>query len=113
MGKSLKEIRRVYLQPTADNEPTKELSDALRSRFANGIINTAVVDEADAALKISARRASSQPNEARVVVVVRAVNANGYVVWPDSRRRGSWKYVGEPGYVAQRIANDLAKAVTK
>jgi hypothetical protein len=111
MGKSLKEIRRVYLQGTADNDSTKQLTDQLRTQLANDGVTISTADSADAALKISAQRASDQPNDSRVVVVIRAVNANGYVVWPDSRRRGSWKYVGQTRFVAQRIANDLKKAV--
>jgi len=111
MGKSLKEIRRVYLQTTADNESTKELTDKLRTQLANASVTISTADDADAAVKISTQRAAGQPNDPRVVVVIRAVNANGYVVWPDSRRRGSWKYVGQPRFVAQRIANDLMKAV--
>jgi hypothetical protein len=113
MGKSLKEIRRVYLQATADNDSTKQLTDELRTQLANAGVTISTVDDADAALKISAQRGSDQPNDARVVAVIRAVNANGYVVWPDARRRGSWKYVGQTRFVAQRIANDLMKAARR
>jgi hypothetical protein len=111
MGKSLQEIRSVYLQATADNAATKNIADELRTQLASARVAIATADDADAALKISAQRASDQPNDSRVVVIIRAVNANGYVVWPDSHRRGSWKYVGQPRFVAQRIANDLMKAV--
>jgi hypothetical protein len=111
MGKSLQEIHSVYLQATVDNASTKNIADELRTQLASARVTIANADDADAALKISAQRASDQPNDSRVVVIIRAVNANGYVVWPDPHRRGSWKYVGQPRFVAQRIANDLRKAV--
>jgi len=113
MGKPLNEIRRVHLQLTTDNEVTREVSEELRARLANGIVATSSIDAADAALKISAQPASNKPDDARIVVIVRAVNANGYLLWPDPRRGGSWKYVGQTRFVAQRIASDLNSAVQK
>lgn len=109
MGKRLDEVRKIYLQPIADNGPTKELSDSLRGRLANGVIASSDADSADAALKISAQPAA----EGRIVVVVRVVNANGYVIWPDSRRGSSWRYSGRPEEVANRIVNDLGRAVKR
>ncbi len=109
-GKTLREIRRVYLQATTDNEDTRKFLNELQARLGKGMITTSDADNADAALKISARRASAQTDK-HVIVIVRAVNASGQVVWPDSRRRGSWKYAGEPGSVAERIATDLTRAV--
>jgi hypothetical protein len=108
-GKVLREVRAVYLQATVDNEATKELLAELTVRLGNGILATANADDADAAMKISARRTS----DSRVTVVLKMVNADGHVVWPESRRGGSWKYVGGPRFVAERIANDLTRAVRR
>jgi hypothetical protein len=108
-GKTLREIRRVYLQATSDNDVTRKFLNELQARLGKGTITTSDADNADAALKISARRAVAESDN-RVIVIVRAVNASGRVVWPDSRRRGSWKYAGESGFVAERIATDLTKA---
>jgi len=113
MGKPLKEVRHVHIQLISDNELAKGFSQELRARLAGGIVTTSSVDDADAALKISVQRASNKPDETRVIVVVRAVNANGYLLWPDPRRGGSWKYVGQPGNVAQRVASDLSSAVQR
>jgi hypothetical protein len=112
-GKTLHEVRRVYLQATADNEATRKLLVELQGRLGNGILTVSAADNAEAAVKISAQRASDQPDDPRVVAIVRAVNADGRVVWPDSRRKGSWKYIGEPRFVAERIASDLTKAVRR
>jgi len=106
-------MRRVYLQATADNDSTRQLTEELRTQLMNAGVTISVADEADAALKISAQRRTDQPNDYRIVAVIRAVNTNGYVVWPEARRRGSWQYVGQPRFVAQRIANDLMKAVRR
>jgi len=85
----------------------------LHVRMSNGFLATSSADDADAALKIAAERSSGRPGDLRVVVIVKAVNANGHLVWPDSRGSGSWKYVGRPNLVAERIANDMTKAVRK
>jgi hypothetical protein len=67
--------------------------------------------DADAALKISVRRASDRADDQRVIAIVRVVNANGYVVWPVSRRGSSMRYVGRPRYVAERVLTDVMKSV--
>jgi hypothetical protein len=112
-GKALNEVRRIYLQATADNEATREVLAELQTRMSNGFLATSGADDADAALKISAERWSARPDDPRVVVIVKAVNASGHVVWPDTRSNGSWEYVGRPGLVAERIANDMTKAVRR
>jgi len=110
MGKPLGEVRRVYLQNGANNTQAQALLAELRAKLGGGgTLQLAESDAADAALKISVRAASSRADERRVIAIVRAVNANGYVVWPATRR--SMRYVGQPYYVAQRMMVDLTKAV--
>jgi hypothetical protein len=112
MGKPLDEVRQVYVQSVAGNLFTEEFLVELRARLArDSSLKLSDANQADAALKVSVQPASSRPDDSRVRVIVRAVNANGYVVWPGSRRGSSWRYVGRPGYVAERIVADLTRDI--
>jgi hypothetical protein len=113
MGKRLSEVRKIYFQPLADNQLTREVLSRLQSSLVNTALTNSGAADADAALKITAQPASARAGEARVAVVVRVVNANGYVIWPDSRRSSSWRYVGYPRFVAERIVKDLAGEVQR
>jgi hypothetical protein len=112
MGKPLNELRRVYLQSVSDNATAQELLVQLRSRLASGPLQFSESEGADASLKISVRPASARADEQRVIAVARAVNANGYIIWPVSRRGSSMRYVGRSRYVAEHIVRDLTQAVT-
>jgi hypothetical protein len=107
--KTLREIRRVYLQPSDDNEVTRKVLVELQKRIS-GVLSSVDADNADAAVKISAQ--TDRSDQTRVVVIIKMVNANGQVVWPNARHSGSWKYVGRPGLVAERIMSDLNRAVS-
>jgi len=111
MGKPLKEIGKVYIQTLSGNAATSELQTELRARLAEGTVSSSPADQADAALKISVRKANARDDDSRVIVNVRAVSANGYVVWPDARRSLSWRYIGNSRFVADRIVSDLTKAI--
>ena len=112
MGKPLPEVSRVYLQAIGDNALNQELLNEVRARLAaGGALQDSGSDQADAALKISVRPASSRADDLRVSVIVRAVNANGYVVWPGSSGGSGWRYVGQPRFVAERIVADLTKDI--
>jgi len=114
MGKPLSEVRRVHLQTMGDTAISEELLTQLRARLTgNSGVRLSEAEQADAALKISIRRTSLRPDDSRVIVIVRALNANGYVVWPSSRRGASWRYVGRPDYVAARVVGDLAKDIAR
>jgi len=114
MGKPLNELHRVYVQTVNDNSLSQALLEQLRTRLAgSGKLQLSESAEADAALKISARPASTRADDQRVIAIVRAVNSNGYVVWPVSRRGSSLRYVGRPNYVAGRMMADLTKAVVQ
>jgi hypothetical protein len=108
MGKPLSEVRKVHAQIVGENSSSQEFLTQLRERLAEGSrLQLSDSEQADAALKISVRPASARAGDRRVIVIVRAANANGYVVWPDSRSGLSWRYVGQPRYVAQRLVADL------
>jgi hypothetical protein len=111
MGKPLSQVQRIYLQAAQQNAVSQDLVEQLRAQLAGGRLQVAESDAADAALKISVRPASTRPDEKRVIAIVQAVNANGYVVWPAARRSSSARYVGLPKYVAERVVSDLNRAV--
>jgi hypothetical protein len=112
MGKPLTEIHQVLIQTVGDATQSEGLAKELQARLAGGLsLRLSDAERADAALKISVRPASARAGDSRVVVVVRAVNANGYVVWPASRRGSTWRYVGRPQFVAERIVTDLTKDI--
>jgi len=114
MGKPLGEVRRVHVQVVSGIASGERLLTELRARLAVGSsVQLSDADQADAALKISVEPASSRAEDSRVVVIVRAVNANGYVVWPVSSRGSSWRYVGQPRYVAARIVADLSREIKR
>ena len=112
MGRRLAEVREVYLQAVSDNVLNDELMNELRTRFAeSNAVRLTSFDKADAALKISVTKSSVA--NSHVVLVVRAVNAKGYVVWPAGRRRGSWRYVGTPSRIATRVVRDLTADINQ
>jgi hypothetical protein len=112
MGKPLNGVHQVYIQSGADRAVSGALLSELQARLAgSSSVRFSDAERADAALKISVRRASSRADDARVIVLVRAVNANGYVVWPVARRGSSWRYLGRPGDVAERIVRDLTRDI--
>lgn len=107
MGTPLSEISKVYVQALSGNDSTREMQTELRARLSNGAVSSSTSDEADAALKISARKGA----RSLVIVTVRVVSENGYIVWPDSRRSSSWRYLGSQRSVADRIVKDLTQAI--
>jgi hypothetical protein len=108
MGKPLKEVRRLHLQLVGGNTSSDEFEKQLRERLGTDQnLKLSDAEQADAALKISVSPASSRAGDSRVIVSVRGVNANGFVVWPASRRGSSWRYVGQPRFVADRMVTDL------
>jgi hypothetical protein len=109
MGKPLGAIRLVYIQARVTSASDEELVSELRTRLAKANLKPSDIDQADAALKISVRRAPA--GDLRLVVAVRAVNAHGYTVWPRSRRSASWCYVGRARFVAERIVKDLSRDI--
>jgi hypothetical protein len=114
MGTPLNEVHQVFVQSVGDNSQSQALFEQLQARLtASDKLRFSGSDAADAALKISVRPASSRAGEKRVIAIVRAVNASGFVVWPQSHRGSSWRYVGRPDYVAARVVSDLTKDIAK
>jgi hypothetical protein len=112
MGKPLGEVRRVHIQIAGETASGDELLNQLRAHLTgDSRLQLSDAEQADAALKISLRPASFRAVDRRVIVIVRAANANGYVVWPATQRGSSWRYVGQPRYVAERLVADLTRDI--
>ncbi|HEY5837823.1 MAG TPA: hypothetical protein VIT19_02230, partial [Pyrinomonadaceae bacterium] len=111
-GKSLAEVHRVHVQVKSTAVSSTDFLAEMGQALATGNnLQSADADQADAALKVTVRAATTRPEDSRIIVIVRAVNANGYDVWPATRRSSSWRYVGRPRAVAERIVSDLAKDI--
>jgi hypothetical protein len=114
MGKPLKEVSQILVQAVNQNDQSNDLLMLLRDRLSAGSgLSNSEAEKADAALKISVRSASARADERRIIAIVRVVNANGYVVWPASSRGSSWRYMGSPAYVADRVIADLKRDIAR
>lgn len=116
IGKSLAEVRYVYIEPTGDQVLGKEVAERVATSLSQ-LTNLSVTSDkevADAALKLYVRHESDveDPDEKTVTVIVRLVNAEGFVIYPNRRRVTGWKYVGPIGKLPSRIAADLTRAKT-
>lgn len=114
IGKSLAEVRHVYIEPTGDQVLGKQVAEQVAGSLSQ-LTNLSVTSDkelADAALKLYVRHESDvdDPDEKTVTVIVRLVNAEGFVVYPNRRRVTGWKYVGPIGKLPSRIAADLMRA---
>lgn len=114
MGKPLRKVQSVYVEAVGPDATRQKLQAELRRQLAvNAGVRLAEREQADAALKIFVRPASTRADEKRVIAIVRAVNATGYVVWPASRRGSSWRYVGRADDVAARIVDNLSSDLAR
>ncbi len=110
-GKSLKEIKQIFIEISGDEVLGKQIAEQLAAEIQSlgrfSISNDK--ENADAALKIYVRHESDvdDPNEKIVTVIVRLVNAEGFVVYPNRKGISGWKYVGEIAKLPKRIADDL------
>ena len=113
-GKSLGEIRYVCLETTGDSVLAKQVADQVSASLSQSKNLTVTTDKeiADAALKLYVRHESDvdDPDEKTVAVIVRLVNAKGFVVYPNRKRISGWKYVGTINKLPARIASDLIAA---
>lgn len=113
-GKSLSEIRRIFVEISGDDILGKQIAEQISNEIksAGKFEITNDKESADAALKIYVRHESDvdAPEEKIVTAIVRLVNAEGFVVYPNERKISGWKYVGEIRRLPKRIAGDLNKA---
>ncbi|MCY7375717.1 MAG: hypothetical protein LH472_07065, partial [Pyrinomonadaceae bacterium] len=113
-GKSLSEIKGIYLEISGDqilgNRIATQIAAELEKSGRFSI--TSDKEQAEAALKIYIRHESDGDSreEASVAAIVRLVNAEGFVIYPNRQRISGWKYVGTMAKLPTRIASDLAKS---
>jgi hypothetical protein len=112
-GKSLAEIRSIYVEISGDEVLGKEIAEKISAELgaSSRFQVTNDKDQADAALKIYVRHESDGDTraDASVAAIVRLVNEKGFVVYPNRRGVSGWKYVGTMAKLPARIAADLAR----
>lgn len=117
VGKSFNEIRQIYIDITGDQILGEKISREIRAELekSGAFVVTTDKESADAALKIYIRHEADGdlPEDASVAAIVRLVNAEGFIVYPNRKRVSGWKYVGTMAKLPQRIASDLIEAKNK
>lgn len=112
-GKSFNEIKQIYLELSGDEILGKQIAAQIVAELGTSsrFIVTSDKEQADAALKLYVRHESDgdEPDEKTVAVIVRLVNAKGFVVYPNRKGISGWKYVGTINKLPLRVARDLAK----
>ncbi len=109
-GKSFNEIKKIYIEITGDGILGAQIAEQISNELGkSGRFSITDKEQADAALKIYIRHESDvdNPQEKMVTALVRLVNAQGFVVYPNLKRISGWKYVGEIAKLPARIAQDL------
>jgi hypothetical protein len=113
-GKSLREVRLIYIELSGEQILGKKIAEQISAEIqkSGAFVITGDKEQADAALKIYVRHESDgdAPSDATVAAIVRLVNAEGFVVYPNRRRVSGWKYVGTILKLPARVAQDLEKA---
>ena len=112
-GLSLGEIKHIYFEVSGDEILGKQITAQLAEELGKSSRFTVTTDKelADAALKLYVRHESDsdEPDEKTVAVIVRLVNARGFVVYPNRKGISGWKYVGTITKLPLRVARDLMK----
>ncbi len=111
-GKSLSEIKTIFIEISGDEIFGQKIADEISAEIGkSGRFSITGKENADAALKIFVRHEADVdvPEEKMVTVVVRLVNEEGFVVYPNRKGISGWKYVGEIGKLPKRIVGDLLK----
>jgi len=110
-GKSLNEIERIYLDISGDENFGKQMNEQIAAEFLKNKSFTIVPKEkAEARLIIYVRRESEDDT---ATAVVRLINAERFVIYPNRKRVMAWKYIGQAVNLPKRIVQDLASAKTK
>jgi hypothetical protein len=113
-GKSFGEIKQIYLEISGDQVLGKQIAAQIAAELGKSgrFKITSDKEQAEAALKIYVRHESDGDSreDASVTAIVRLVNAEGFVVYPNRRKISGWKYVGTMAKLPTRIASDLAEA---
>lgn len=116
-GETLRAVRTIFLDITGDRTIGGMIRESLTDELERGgrFHVTSNREQADAALKVFVRHESDgdDPEDRSATLIVRLVNARGFVIYPDIRRASGWKYVGVAVRLAPRIARDLSGAASR
>ena len=107
-GKSLNEIGRIYLDISGDETFGRQIQEQISAEFLKNKSLTIVPKEkAEARLIIYVRRESDDDTAS---AIVRVVNAEGFVIYPNRKHVTGWKYIGQAVNLPKRIVQDLISA---
>ena len=111
-GATLSEVKKIFIEPLGDQSTAQVVVRILQERFrtTERFRVAETIDQADAALKLTSREKSLSGASASVKsisVTAQLVNANGDVLWPQSRNRRSILYSGAADRIATAILRDL------
>lgn len=113
VGKSMKNIKYVYVEVTGDDKYGRQIGEHLMDKLNQNKRFLAVNnrDKAEGLLKVSVRRESDNGKDENTIVsaVVRLVNSDGFVVFPSKKKVSAWKYVGNATKIPAQIVKDLAE----
>jgi len=113
VGKSLKNIKYVFVEVTGDDKYGRQLGEQLMDKLNANKRFLAVNnrDKADGLLKVSVRRESDNGKDENTIVsaVVRLVNSDGFVVFPSKKKVSAWRYVGNATKIPTQVVKDLTK----
>ena len=108
-GAKLSEVKRVFVEALGDQPANSEVRRLLirQLRSSNRFAVAQSKDDADAVLKFSALP-GRETN-----IIVRLVNANGFVIWPVDSTGSGRKYIGRADESATRVVNDILSEIRK
>lgn len=112
-GEQIEDVTHVYIEHTGDQVLGKRIAEDIASKLAGGPLTVTTDQElAGAKMKLHVRHESDvdDPEEKTVAVMVRLVNAKGFVIYPNRKGITGWKYVGTINKLPARVAEDLLKA---
>ena len=105
-GKSLADVKRIYIEILGDETSSGQIGNQISSELLNNKTFAISSDKesADAVLKISVQRESERGTTA---VIVRLVNSEGFVIYPNQKQVSGWKYAGKTEKLSGKIVRDL------
>lgn len=111
-GKLLAEVKNIYVEVLGDENFSGQINRLLSDEITKNKAFTVLTDkeQADAALKISVQH---DPEDKFIRVIVRLVNAEGFVIYPSGKGLIGWKYAGKAEDLPKRIVRDLINAKLK
>jgi hypothetical protein len=111
-GKSLKNIKYIYIEVSGDDKFGRQIGEQLMDKFNADKRFLAVnnKEKADGLLKVSVRREhdNAKDEQTFVTATVRLVNADGFVVFPSKKKVSAWRYVGKATDIPEKVVKDLS-----